>query len=201
MRRARIVNSYNDDRMKQDESVYLLKQLIQLTQKGLLRWKCTNYDPIQLLSDYEDGEEHPYLAHNVCIQAQYGGRAYFAELFESIQLCSGVGRVMLELDYDDGHGRFDPCKDAEPHVLCLFSNEDMTAFGDAVLPQIAGSEMITGRFTCIRYHTELQSDETLAQPLAALGQKLHEEKRLCDYHRAVTDEVYRRKLVSADRRK
>lgn len=191
------MDSYSEDRMKCDESVYLLRQLTQLTKKGLLHWECTDYNPIQLMSDTEDGEDRPYLAHNVCVKTQYGERTYFAELFESIRLYSGVGYILMELDYDDGHGRFDPYADAEPNVLCLFSNEDMVEFGDVVIPQIEGSAIVEERFADkdFRYDADPQSGTVSAHPLAKLGRKLHNERRLCDYHRAVMNESYRRRMI------
>lgn len=180
-----------------DESNYLLRQLTDLTKRGFLSWECAQYHPIQLSAEDDDEPASFFLAHSFDVTVSYGPRTYYAEVYESLRVLSGVGFIMIQLDFDDGQGRRKANAGDDPNVLCLFPSTDMFAFASAVLPQIKDSAAVerAGADEAFRYDDDPQPDCIRAHPLTKLGMTLRSDRRICDFHTAVMDEGFRRKLL------
>lgn len=180
-----------------DESNYLLRQLTDLTKRGFLSWECAQYHPIQLSAEDDDEPASFFLAHSFDVTVSYGPRTYYAEVYESLRVLSGVGFIMIQLDFDDGQGRRKANAGDDPNVLCLFPSTDMFAFASAVLPQIKDSAAVerAGADEAFRYDDDPQSDCIREHPLTKLGMTLRSDRRICDFHTAVMDEGFRRKLL------
>ncbi len=182
-----------------EESNYLLRQLTDLTKRGLLSWECAQYHPIQLSAEDDDEPSSFFLAHSFDVTASYGPRTYYAEVYESLRILSGVGFIMMQLDFDDGQGRRKATAGDDPNVLCLFPSADMFAFASAVLPQIKDSATVENGETneAFRYDDDPQPDCIREHLLTKLGMALRSDRRICDFHAAVMNEGFRRKLLVA----
>ena len=179
------------------ESNYLLRQLTELTKRGLLSWECAQYHPIQLSAEDDDEPASFFLSHSFDVTASYGQRTYYAEVYESLRILSGVSFIMMQLDFDDGQGRRKANAVDDPNVLCLFPSADMFAFASAVLPQIKDSAAVEigGADEAFRYDDDPQPDCIREHPLTKLGMTLRSDRRICDFHSAVKDERARKKLL------
>ena len=182
-----------------EESNYLLRQLTDLTKRGLLSWDCAQYHPIQLSAEDDDEPASFFLSHSFDVSASYGPRTYYAEVYESLRVLSGVGFIMMQLDFDDGQGRRNANAGDDPNVLCLFPSADMFAFASAVLPQIKDSAAVesAGADEAFRYDDDPQPDSIREHPLTKLGMALRSDRRIYDFHAIVMDEGFRKKLLVA----
>ena len=182
-----------------EESDFLLRQLTNLTRRGLLTWECAQYHPVQLSAEDDDEPASFFLSHSFDVCASYGQRTYYAEVYESLRVLSGVGFIMMQLDFDDGQVRKKVKAGDDPNVLCLFPSTDMFAFASAVLPQVRDSAAVeSGEANeAFRYDDDPQPDCIRTHPLTKLGMALRSDRRICDFHSAIMDEGFRRKLLVA----
>ena len=182
-----------------EESNYLLRQLTDLANRGLLTWECTQYHPIQLSAEDDDEPASFFLSHSFDVSTSYGQRTYYAEVYESLRILSGIGFIMMQLDFDDGQGQSKVKSGEDPNVLCLFPSADMYAFASAVLPQIKDSAAVesAGADEAFRYDDDPQPDSIREHPLTKLGMALRSDRRIYDFHAIVMDEGFRKKLLVA----
>ena len=174
-----------------EEAEHLLRQLTLLTERGRITWRCTDYNPLDLMPDIQEGKpETAYLIHVVRAEGAYNEYDYETEITEYLTIPGSKGTVTVELNVlREG-------KTTASHVWDAFTKEAQVRFADVVMPQLVGGEAIARGFDQARYSTDYTPDYIVAHPLTALGQTLCRERRLLDYHRIVTEPEYREKLMA-----
>lgn len=181
-----------------DESAYLLRQLTELTRRGLLTWECIGYTPIQLSAD-EDGESTIwYIIQALTVRAHYEARTYHASLYESLRSSDGVGFIMTDLNVAEGDVRIEPGSAVEPNVLCLFPKDAMFAFAGVVLQQVGSSDAVKAGFAdkFFPYGDAALSSDFRRDPLICLGRYLRDRRQALSFHNAVMDKAYRNRLIA-----
>ena len=174
-----------------EEAEHLLRQLTLLTERGRITWRCTDYNPLDLMPDIQEGKrETAYLIHVVTARGSYNGYDYETEIAEYLTIPGNKGSVTVELTVmREGKAK-------ASHVWDAFTEEAQVRFADVVLPRLAGSEAIAQGFGQSRYSTDYTPDYIVVHPLISLGRTLCRERSLLDYHRIVTDPDYRETLLS-----
>ena len=174
-----------------EEAEHLLRQLTLLTERGRITWRCTRYNPLELMPDIQVGKrETAYLIHVVKAAGSYNGYDYETEITEYLTIPGSKGTVTVELNVmREG-------KAIAYHGWNAFTKEAQMRFADIVLPQLAEDEAVARGFDQARYSTDYTPDYIVAHPLTALARTLCSERRFMDYHRIVTDPAYREKLLS-----
>ena len=174
-----------------EEAEHLLRQLILLTERGRITWRCTDYNPLDLMPDIQEGKrETAYLIHVVKATGAYNGYDYETEITEYLTVPGNMGTVTVDLNVlREG-------KTTASHVWDAFTKEAQVRFADVVMPQLVGGEAIAQGFDQARYSTDYTPDYIVAHPLTSLGRTLCRERRLLDYHRIVTQPEYREKLMA-----
>ena len=174
-----------------EEAEHLLRQLTLLTERGRITWRCTDYNPLDLMPDIQEGKrETAYLIHVVKAEGSYNGYDYETEITEYLTIPGSKGSVTVELTVmRDG-------KATAYHGWNAFTKEAQVRFADVVLPQLAEDEAIARGFDQARYSTDYTPNYIVAHPLTSLGRTLCRERRLLDYHRVVADPAFREKLLS-----
>ena len=174
-----------------EESEYLLRQLTMLTQRGRITWRCTRYQPLEIMPAIQEGKpETAYLTHTVIAVGEYHGRSYLAEIDETLTIPESEGSVTVALTIMCSGERI------ASHVWDDSFKVAQAEFAAAVLTRLAGSEAINKGFQTARYNTDYTPDDIVAHPLTGLGRRFCRERRFLDYHRIVTDAAYREKLLS-----
>lgn len=174
-----------------EEAEHLLRQLTMLTQRGRITWRCTRYQPLELMPAIQEGKpETAYLTHTVIAVGEYHGRSYLAEIDETLTIPESEGSVTVALTIMCSGERI------ASYVWDDSFKVAQAEFAAAVLPRLAGSEAIFQGFQTARYNTDYTPDDIVAHPLTGLGRQLCRERRFMDYHRIVTDPTYREKLLS-----
>ena len=190
--------------IRRDEGNYLLRQLTELTRRGLLNWECGEYHPIRLWADDEHDPGTWILSHSILVWSYYQGRTYCADIDETIRILDddryidNGGFISLRIDYEDGNNRFELSKGKEPNVLCLFPKADMFAFADVVLPQIEGAAAVKAGFAdrFSPYADGSVPGIIRRHPLTKLGKYLRGKQEVVPFHMAVMNEEYRHTLLS-----
>ena len=174
-----------------EEAEHLLHQLTALTEKGRMTWRCTHYNPLELMPFLTEGKpETAYITHSVIAAGEYNGRSYLTEIGETLTIPGSEGSVTVELTVLCSGQR------VASYVWHHYSEEAQTGFAVAVLPRLADSEAVAQGFQKARYNTDFTPDYIVAHPLTSLGRTLCRERRFMDYHRIVTNPAYRGKLLS-----
>ena len=174
-----------------EEAEHLLRQLTLLTERGRITWRCTDYNPLDLMPYIQEGKrETAYLIHVVKAEGSYNGYDYETEITEYLSIPGSEGAVTVELNVmREG-------KATASYVWNAFTRKAQMCFADVVLPQLAEDEAVAQGFDQARYSTDYTPDYIVAHPLTSLGRTLCRERRLLDYHRIVTDPAHREKLLS-----
>ena len=162
---------------RKEESLYLLRQLTALTEKGKMRWRCTKYFPWELIPDGADEPWQEILTHAFGAEASYGMRTYRAEVSEGIGLDNGSSKVIIDVKTEAFDQTFYPT-DLPLHTALAFS--------DAVLEQIHDSEIIKDAFRKVRDKRLCAPDDRYTKhPLTQLGEKLRSAGEIMAFHRLV----------------
>ena len=173
-----------------EEAEHLLRQLTVLTERGHITWRCTDYNPLSLMPDIQEGKpETAFLAHIVMAEGEYNGQSYEAEIGEYLTIPGSKGSVDVDLKVIRSGKR------VASYIWDHFSKEAQVRFADVVMPQLVGSEAVELGFNQARHSTAYTPDYIVAHPLTELSQRLCLERRLLDYHRVVTEPEYREKLL------
>ena len=120
-----------EDLQRKEESLYLLRQLTVLTDKGKMLWKCTKYDPWEFIPEGSWETAQEVLTHSFDVTASYGGQTYRAEITEGIGLKDGCSSLILSVETGEQYWPF-------YHL----PTSDALAFSSAVLAQIQDSAVI-----------------------------------------------------------
>ena len=191
------MNSTERD-IRLDESLFLLRQLTDLTRRGLLTWDCSEYHPIRLLADRENDSETWFITQSLTAWTYYEPRTYCAEVYEALRVLDGSGFIMVGIDYEEGTSRFDIGSGTKtPNVVCLFPKADMVSFADAVLPQLEDSEAVKAGFAdrFSPYEDDVPPNSIRKQSLAKLGRILRQDRQVISFHRAVVTKSHRNSLL------
>lgn len=173
-----------------EEAEHLLRQLTLLTERGRITWRCTDYNPLDLIPDIQEGKrETAVLIHIVKAEGEYNGQCYEAEIVEQLTIPGNKGSIDVDLKVTRSGKR------VASYVWGRFSTDAQVRFADVVMPQLVSGEAIAQGFDQARYSTDDTPDYIVAHPLNSLGRTLCRERRLLDFHRIVTEPEYREKLL------
>lgn len=197
------------DDLKTFEDNGILRQIADRTERGQIKWECSEYTPICFLNRDAVDEEPACLAQLFTLNAVIDGLPHELELAERIYVPSGKGDLLITLRRDVP-GDFleifrslscnaDLYDDCRPEELCTrFRSSPIVKLSSALGPQMFDADDVEDIFQWARYIYEQGIPARLREhPLTRLGEELFNEHRILDFHRCVLDVAYREELLNA----
>lgn len=191
---------------REEEEQEMLRQIIDLTQSGAIRWECISYNPVSLMNGNDYDNSPAYLSQMFTLKTKVEGLPYSFEAMETIDLPDGKGDISItlrrevaddfmeinrSLTMDD---RYEDCSAAE--LLEHYRSDPIVTLCDLVVPQVIGSSPVDEVYTYARFINETGiSRNTLKHPMTKLAESLFNEHRIQDFHRCVLDTSYRAELM------
>ena len=178
------MSRHDDNMLRQEEAVQLLRQLIQLTQKNHLVWQYIHFIPITLLpEENECGDDAcAALVHDFNLQAEYNERVIDVEVFEKLSIPSGEPTIRIDLII---------CRtDAvEENHFDSFPILEKIHFIDTVIHYVENTLEGREEFLLSNYDTTAISSILQKHPLTLYGKKLFEQEAVLAFHQAVVDRL------------
>ncbi len=196
------------DELRIEEQVELLKRIARMTEQGKIKWECEEYNPLSFMDEDKIEETSAYLCQMFRLTANIDGLPHELELAEYITVPDGKGDVAVTLTRDvaddfmkvdamlSGHlETYDDC--AADELADTFKDDPTMIISNALIPKIVETEVVADTFEWAHFINENGiSDELLNNPLTLLAERLFNERRILDFHRAVFDVNYRNKLFT-----
>ena len=195
-----------DTTIYEDEQVYQVRQLAELTRKGKINWTCIEYAPLSFMTGNDLGKAAPYFVQMFTLGTERNGDRLELQLSESIDLRSGKGDIAISLERD-GAGGFTKYDDAlsfdnERYTNCAagdlgeaFKDHIAVLFASAV-PEALKSEAVSETYDWARFTCESGiRTEWREHALFKLCEKLFNERNLLGFHHCVLDLEYRKTLL------
>lgn len=188
------MNIYEE--IEQENKEILLNTLAKRTLSGKQQWTELKYNPIGFV---QQGGDNPFISQGFELQTEYNGRIYEMELFESISIPSKRGDVFITIDFDNEGGRmkydFALSFEAEGHndigtecIGKMYADSNVVKMADVVVGVFKGTEAESFGFSYARYFMEKEIDKKWKKDkMVILGEKLMNEGRMEDFHKAVLD--------------
>lgn len=188
------MNIYEE--IEQENKEILLNTLAKRTLSGKQQWIELKYNPIGFV---QQGGDNPFISQGFELQTEYNGRIYEMELFESISISSKRGDIFITIDFDNEGGRmkydFALSFEAEGHndigtksIGKMYADSNVVKMADVVVGVFKGTEAESLGFSYARYFMEKEIDKKWKKDkMVILGEKLMNEGRMEDFHKAVLD--------------
>jgi len=174
----------DDNMLKQEEAVQLLRQLTQLSHKDHLVWQYIHFIPITLLP-----EENEYgdaacaaLVHDFSLQTEYSARVIDVEVFEKLSIPSGDATIRIDITICNTDA-------VEEHHFDSFPTLEKIHFIDAVIHYIENTSDAREEFLLSNYDTTAISSSLQKHPLTLLGKKLFEQEAVFAFHQVIVNRL------------
>ena len=200
-----------DATIYEDEQIYQVRQLAELTHKGKIKWACIEYAPLSFMTGNDLGKAAPYFVQMFTLETERNGDRFELQLSENIDLQSGKGDIAITLErdgisgftkYDDALSfagkRYADCAAGDleekfkDHIAVLFSS---------AVPEALESEAVSETFDWAEFTCENGiRAEWREYDLFKLCEGLFNERNLLGFHRCVLDINYRQTLFGSQNR-
>lgn len=196
----------NFDLPEDKEVEKILKQAIEQTAEGKVKWKCTEYNPLSILHDEYEMHETANVSHTFEAKAAVEGHMLFLELMESITFPSGKGDISGSIYLDDcdigSEHSFALSFDADDYNDCdaaqvceRYADSDIARLAGAVVPQLVDSEEVQFAYSFAQFYPGDVPDKFKRRPMIRLCKRILEEKRIIDFHRMILNMEAREQLM------
>ena len=196
-----------DETLRREEEQEVFNRLVELSERGKIRWECEEYNPISFMDkDMLEGQP-AYLSQMFTLTLQVQNVSYELEMDEYLTVPDGKGDIVLKLtrpmaddfmqldmglSFDSAYDSYSPDQLGE-----AYKDSPIMRIAAAIVQDVAGREEVLETFEWARYINEKNiSKELLNHPLTKLGEKLFKERRVLDFHRALFDIPYRQSLMA-----
>ena len=181
------MNPHEEQELNQEEGENLLEQLTRLTGKDKLVWTCTRYIPLFLFQEKDVPAEMAQLSQDYICKTKNGNLIVTASISEVLCLDGkswpSLGLAVTTADGDTAH-----YSDYPP--------DSIVRFLDLLIPRLENAEAIDAMFDGWVSPFLYESPEITEHPISRLCEKLYQERRHLDFHKAVCHPRSRKKLLA-----